>query len=181
MSFATEKCYTASTACAVAEVPPSTLRAWRNNNGLLSGPAHKGWNRFSIVDLCVIRLVSQLTKRGMQADDACKTAPFIGLSFHSLIDGEHPSRFVWITDQRVVYANEDMTISKYLDNERTPNEVALFVDLRTILSHVMKYIIDLKPETFMSSEDLDNLISKTMADVLRPPPEDQESNDQPAE
>jgi DNA-binding transcriptional MerR regulator len=59
---------TASEVCAVAGCSASTLRAWRNRNGLF--PHHHssgGWTRFDLADVIGVRLVTLLADRGFAA------------------------------------------------------------------------------------------------------------------
>lgn len=62
---------TASEVCAAAGCPLSTLRAWRNRNGLFFDlPSSDGWNRFDLAQAVAVRIVVLLTRRGSTAQQA---------------------------------------------------------------------------------------------------------------
>ncbi|POR40424.1 hypothetical protein [Methylobacterium sp. V23] len=55
----------------VAGCEAVTLRAWRNRNGLFPATMGKqGWNRFSLVDVCIARTVVMMTASGIAAGEA---------------------------------------------------------------------------------------------------------------
>lgn len=63
--------FTTSTLTRVAGCEAVTLRAWRNRNGLFPETAGKqGWNRFSLVDVCIARTVVLMTASGIAAGEA---------------------------------------------------------------------------------------------------------------
>jgi hypothetical protein len=74
----TDKIYFTSTLIAGAGCGSDTFRAWRNRNGLFPETAGGGkWNKFSVVDILVAGLVSDLTSAGLSAQlavDAAMTA-----------------------------------------------------------------------------------------------------------
>lgn len=56
---------------------PTTLRQWRDRNGLLphlSDPASSKWARFSLSDALAVCVVHQLTKKGVAAQPAVNLA-----------------------------------------------------------------------------------------------------------
>ncbi|PPQ39427.1 hypothetical protein SAMN06265338_103278 [Rhodoblastus acidophilus] len=66
-----EKTLTSAEICAAASCPASTLRAWRNRNGLFPHHADKeGWSRFDLADAIGARIVVLLTQRGLAAQSA---------------------------------------------------------------------------------------------------------------
>ncbi len=78
----TDKIYFTSTLITAAGCESDTFRAWRNRNGLFPETAGSGkWNKFSVVDILVAGLVTDLTARGMSAqtavDSAMKAAPLL--------------------------------------------------------------------------------------------------------
>ena len=88
----------ASQVCAAAHCPASTLRAWRNRNGLFS-ERHSigdGWTQFDFAEAIGVRLVVLLTQRGFAAQPAINLvnsmrkeleraakgyAPWVGVAF----------------------------------------------------------------------------------------------------
>jgi len=65
---------------------PVTFRSWRNRNGLFQQDRDRGgWNRFSSADIMAAAIVTDLTKRGMNAqtavDIAMKTLPVLEEAF----------------------------------------------------------------------------------------------------
>lgn len=63
--------FTTSTLTRVAGCEPVTLRAWRNRNGLFPETAGKqGWNRFSLIDVCIARTVVLMTASAVTASEA---------------------------------------------------------------------------------------------------------------
>jgi hypothetical protein len=67
-----EQTLTASEVCEAAGCPASTLRSWRNRNGLFSGQhaIGDGWTRFDLAEAIGVRLVVILTQRGFAAQPA---------------------------------------------------------------------------------------------------------------
>ncbi|WP_192257041.1 hypothetical protein [Mesorhizobium silamurunense] len=71
MIYATDRVFPAAKVCEAAGCKDVTFRAWRRRNGLF--PELWGGrtvNHFSILDVCVVRLVVILTRHGLGADDA---------------------------------------------------------------------------------------------------------------
>ncbi|ESX91793.1 hypothetical protein [Mesorhizobium sp. LNJC403B00] len=69
--YATDRIFPAAKVCVVAGCKDVTFRAWRRRNGLF--PELWGGrtvNHFSILDICMVRLVVVLTRHGLGADDA---------------------------------------------------------------------------------------------------------------
>lgn len=65
------KQFTTSVLTRVAGCEPVTLRAWRNRNGLFPETAGaQGWNRFSLIDICIARSVVLMTASGIAASEA---------------------------------------------------------------------------------------------------------------
>jgi hypothetical protein len=67
-----EQTLTASEVCKAACCPASTLRAWRNRNGLFEGQhaIGEGWTRFDLAEAIGVRLVVILTQRGFATQPA---------------------------------------------------------------------------------------------------------------
>lgn len=63
--------FTTSALTRVAGCEPVTLRSWRNRNGLFPTTVGKqGWNRFSLIDVCIARVVVLMTASAVSAGDA---------------------------------------------------------------------------------------------------------------
>jgi hypothetical protein len=77
----TDKIYFTSTLIAGAGCGSDTFRAWRNRNGLFPETSGGGkWNKFSVIDILVAGLVSDLTRTGLSAQlavDAPTDAPSV--------------------------------------------------------------------------------------------------------
>lgn len=126
----------------VAGVLPVTLRAWRNKNGLLASPERKGWNRFSVADLCVVRLVAKMTQSGFSAENAVEIAGLLAVQFWALLEGRNLSPFAFVTNERIVFAEDTMRISEFV-HDGPREEVCIFVDFNAIIAHVRKGLEDL--------------------------------------
>jgi hypothetical protein len=75
MAAATDKMFFASTLAAAAMCDLEVFRSWRNRNGLFPETQGGGrWNKFSIVDIIVAAIVTDLTKRGVMAQAAIDAA-----------------------------------------------------------------------------------------------------------
>lgn len=68
----TDKIFFTSTLVHAAGCGSETFRAWRNRNGLFPETQGKRprWNKFSIIDVMVASIVTELTKRGVMAQTA---------------------------------------------------------------------------------------------------------------
>lgn len=126
----------------VAGVLPVTLRAWRNKNGLLASPERKGWNRFSVADLCVVRLVAKMTQSGFSAENAVEIAELLAVEFWMLLDDSVSSKYAFVTNERIVFANDLMRISEFV-HDGPREEVCIFVDFGAIVAHVRKGLEEL--------------------------------------
>jgi hypothetical protein len=78
----TDKIYFTSTLIAGAGCGSDTFRAWRNRNGLFPETSGGGkWNKFSVIDILVAGLVSDLTRAGVSAqlavDASMKATPLL--------------------------------------------------------------------------------------------------------
>jgi hypothetical protein len=77
-----DKIYFTSTLIAGAGCGSDTFRAWRNRNGLFPETSGGGkWNKFSVIDILIAGLVSDLTRTGVSAqlavDAAMKAVPLL--------------------------------------------------------------------------------------------------------
>lgn len=97
-----ERNLTAADICAAAGCKPSTLRAWRNRNGLFPQVVGDGWTRYDLAEAIGARIVQLLSERGFAAQPSVNLvnqmreilinaargyAPFIGIG--RALSGEH--------------------------------------------------------------------------------------------
>ena len=65
-----ELTFTASEVCEFANVQASTLRAWRNRNGLFPQAASLGWTRYTLDEVVALMILSDLTKKGFETQSS---------------------------------------------------------------------------------------------------------------
>jgi hypothetical protein len=72
-----EKKFTTATLVAAAGCEIGTFHKWRLRNGLFPETRNtEGWNRFSIIDICVVRIIVVLTAHRLSADTAVHVAQY---------------------------------------------------------------------------------------------------------
>jgi hypothetical protein len=67
--------YLTSTICRIAGCKQATFHKWRSRNGLLAPPKTAdvrdlAWNRWTVLDICILRTVVVLVVHGLRADEA---------------------------------------------------------------------------------------------------------------
>lgn len=87
--------------CESAGLKPAMLRAWRNQNNLmphteqppnLVGRQYR-WTDYSFIDICVARLVVELTEHGLGTKEAVEFADRFGrLHLAAVLDGRNAAR-----------------------------------------------------------------------------------------
>ncbi|MCD0417289.1 hypothetical protein LOC51_08685 [Rubrivivax sp. JA1024] len=93
----TDKIFFTSTLLQAAGCAGETFRAWRNRNGLFpeTQEGERRWNKFSIVDVMVAMIVTELTKRGMMAQTAVDAGnaagPVIAEAFANRLSNVDPT------------------------------------------------------------------------------------------
>lgn len=125
----TDKIYFTSTLISGAGCSSDTFRAWRNRNGLFPETSGGGkWNKFSIIDIFVVALVSDLTRNGLSAqlsvDAAMKAAPL----FEKLFE-------VPLTKREVLWPSELLSkIERRISPEKTEYPI---LNVRRLISGVV--------------------------------------------
>jgi len=111
-----ERKHLTSTLVAVAGCKAVTFRAWRNRNGLFPETQEaSGWNRFSVIDICVARAVVVMTEHGFPADEAVKEADkWYRLYFSDLLSGSDVFRWQGYVKGGLAENDEPTT---YVDTE----------------------------------------------------------------
>jgi len=137
--------FTTSILTRVAGCEAVTLRAWRNRNGLFPQTAGKqGWNRFSLVDVCIARTVVLMAASGIAAGEAIwfsemyLRTPF-RLAHSKSLDGDL-SGIVAFAPKGV---SETATFRLYVEPKDVLDTIAQFgglvtlLDLNLIHAHVL--------------------------------------------
>lgn len=171
-----DKIYTTSTLAAAAGVSAVTFSTWRNRNGLFPETAGGGkWNRFSIIDICVVRAVVNLTKGGMNAQQAIRIVETaMAPAITSLLEDETDVSFV------VVFGDTDSSEAKThavqaygsdsiggISDKSAYAETGIVINFWAIIHHVMDALIVLKPETFATSEQVKQTVFSALVKGLR--------------
>lgn len=184
-----ERKFLTSTLVAAAGCKAVTFRAWRNRNGLFPQTKDNGgWNHFSIVDICVARVVVVMTQHGIPADDAIWLAERIQRSNISrILEGNastHLQGFfagsVRGQDERPDWVEARCTfIGMGADDKVGPllkatKGILTIVDLHPIIEHVLTELVSLQPELMATAKETHRLIFSTFADAIRPAPSDSE-------
>lgn len=185
MDFEARKFQT-STAVAAAGCKAVTLRAWRNRNNLFpETKENRAWNYFSIVDICIIRSIVVMTEHGIPADDAVWHAEHIQrMNFREILKGAatpHLAGFFpgairgdddpldWIEPRCTFIAIGSDDAAGPLLN-RTKGIITI-VDLYPIIEHVLAELAALAPETIATEDEAKRLIFTTLANAIRPKPD----------
>ncbi len=185
-----EKNFTTADVVAAAGCSPVTFRAWRNRNGLFPETKNReGWNRFSVADICTVRVVAVLTSKGVAAQFAISTAMEILPQFQLLLYSKWRQNrigkirhYAVVGDWRGEEGNEALTPKvfffggvKTLDevmNDSMACDVVFTIDLQEIIEHVIEQLqavvdIDGKP----SNTDATVMVLRALAKGFQPDPE----------
>lgn len=191
-----------STLVAVAGCKSVTFRAWRHRHNLFPETKDaKGWNYFSIIDMCVLRAVVVMTEHGLAVDDAVWHADkWLRLNFAALLEDRDTSylhgfmRGSSALSEPTVFVDETTGQVSTSAPDHWPREAsASFIaigpeesvgailakargaitifDLRAVTTHVLTELAALQPETVATEEEVRRVVFETMANVLRPAPE----------
>ena len=83
----TEKIHLTSTLVEVVGTTPANFRAWRNINGLFpETQGEKGWNRFSVADICAAKTVKILFDSGLSTQAAVDCANAMKPAFEQWLE-----------------------------------------------------------------------------------------------
>src|SRR3954462_692781 len=139
----TAKQFTTSALVQAAGCNPVTFRAWRNRNGLFPETAGgQGWNRFSILDVCIVRTIVVLTEHGISARDAIWFAQdgHLGTVLRSVIDDYGMSPIIGFGrapgEERpyfMTFLDPEEAVASLLDRARG---IVTLLDLRLVVEHV---------------------------------------------
>jgi DNA-binding transcriptional MerR regulator len=120
---ATDKVFFTSAVIRAAGCSSETFRSWRNRNGLFPETQDaEGWNRFSVVDILAVAIVSTLTDAGLTAqvavDAAKEAAPILtkAIGNKRLCNNEKPDL------QEVMFGLSDRLVER--------DELVLAIELR---------------------------------------------------
>lgn len=118
----------------ITDVAPSTLRAWRNRNGLF--PHHDigpGWTRYTMADAVAIAFVAHLTRFGLDTQAVINLANRMKPEFEKSIGGGDA---YYLIDESLTEAGVyDYCRIKSLDSRqltKSTGPVMLIVELKVI-------------------------------------------------
>lgn len=178
-----ERKFLTSTLVAAAGCKAVTFRAWRNRNGLFPETKDSGgWNRFSVVDICIVRAVVVMTEHGIPADDAIWHAEHIQrFAFPRILAGQawtHLEGFFagalrtpddppdWVEPRcTFIGMGPDDPVGPLLKKTKG---IVTIVDLHPIVDHVITELASLQPEMVATPEETLRLVASTLADAIRP-------------
>ena len=93
--------YTTATLAAASGCEAGTFHKWRARNDLFpSTKGQTGWNRWTALDICVVRAIVVLVEHGLPADDAVwivagEQIGAIAHDFEKILEGQEPlSKFI---------------------------------------------------------------------------------------
>jgi hypothetical protein len=172
MVDAAEKRFNTSTLVAASGPEIGTFHKWRSRNGLFPETmGAQGWNKFSLIDICVVRIIVVLTAHKLSADLAVNLAQRVGHTYLSSLFGQNQAqnnRFLALyrgdpnsnQDATFILLDDEDTI---IDGMRQAGSAAYFanpdpfephlggvltiIDLVSIVSHVIQRIRMLEPES----------------------------------
>ncbi|MGU3538877.1 hypothetical protein [Methylobacterium sp. A54F] len=129
------KQFTTATLTRVAVCEAVTLRAWRNRNGLFPETAgSQGWNRFSLIDICVARAVVLMTTSGIAASDAIWFAEgYLRTPFQLAASNDLSDDLSGIVAFAPKRAPENASFQLYVKPEDLSDTLARFGGLVTLL------------------------------------------------
>jgi hypothetical protein len=163
----TEKRFTTSTLVAAAGCEVGTFHKWRARNQLFPETQDAtGWNKFSITDVCVVRIIAVLTAaHKLSTDMSVNVAQRCAGAIFDLFKSERAIRFLGIypanptsdRDAELFSVREDESVGEamrigaaaaYVSGERHEPMMGLLtiVDLNWIIIHVIQRIMMLEPD-----------------------------------
>lgn len=200
------KSLTTATLCAVAGCSAATFRAWRNRNGLFPetrapGSNARPWNRFSVLDVCVARTVSNLVQAGFSADNSVEVANSSSEIFLEALtslartaqeqDENAKDRygFFWIEDGALNARNGTIEniltlLSEDGQSETPMPEITLVLNYTYTAIYVImevESLLDMDGPTIaenqvLSKQETHRLIHETLAEALRPKDDEGDSD-----
>jgi DNA-binding transcriptional MerR regulator len=141
MATPLDKTFTTSALVEAAGCTPGTFRAWRNRNGLFPETAGKqGWNRFSVVDVCITRVVVVMTRHGLPASaaiDFCEK--YLRASLFNAWEWPDENTFctfeIGSNEEEILFSIPQVGVSLE-DLMKPSNGVVTVIGLRGIVEHV---------------------------------------------
>ncbi|MEM1048102.1 MAG: hypothetical protein AAGL24_18270 [Pseudomonadota bacterium] len=175
--WASEKRHMSSTAYLVSGAKPVTGRAWRSNNGLFDEDRTEGkWQFFSVVDICVLRLVVVLTERGLSAQRACDVAMRMCVKFRDMLESELMPPVLYLVSYGPNDTRDDIAV-KFVDPEQIDaasiegdlSGLQLAIRLDSIFMFVTSGLRELDPPTIVpANEALRRAMRKQFGDLGKP-------------
>ena len=133
--------FTTSSLVEAAGCSPITFRAWRNRNGLFPETAGKqGWNRFSVIDACVVRTIVVMTRHGLPASAAIAFCEkYLRASLFNAWEWPDGNTFctfeVGGSEEEVLFSTPQVGAS--LEDLMKPSDgVVTVISLRSVVEHV---------------------------------------------
>lgn len=178
--------YTASTACAVANIKPPTLRAWRNL-GWFHQEAEKSpgqWTLYSYLDLCVLRCAAVLIEQGISGNIAVPIAGQLGPSFSTCAEGSriamaavyyppHAEKGPLAAETirvRNIAGHDD--VLRFYPNADDEARAFVIVDVLRISNDVLEGLVELGNPSVLTAEETRRMILQTAAEVISPRDDD---------
>ena len=181
-----EKTYTTSTLCAVAGCKASDFRTWRNRyllfpETIVRGTNKTPWNLFSVIDVCVVRTISELIKAGCKPKSAiefCDTGArlqFMMMTDENYLDADLSNAAIGFGSsedgdtlfKNILMLGGDDDIN-YIRAKSENKSVGIFIDLHVIITHVLDELIALKPEAIGTKADAIKVVAQALAQGLSP-------------
>ncbi|MGN7126311.1 MerR family transcriptional regulator [Methylorubrum thiocyanatum] len=138
--------FTTSALTAAAGCEPMTFRTWRNRNGLFPETAgDRKWKRFTVVDVCIVRVIVAMTAHGLSASHAIPFAQDnLRGTFERLLTGDRDTCLVGFfiggiqNDELTGYYDEggNFQIAKTKDRPEASHSF-IFLDDAVSLSEAM--------------------------------------------
>jgi DNA-binding transcriptional MerR regulator len=129
--------------CEITGVKKSTLRAWRNRNGLLPHlPLGEGWTRYTLEDAISILFVSKLTNFGMDTQAVVNLANRMRKEFEETVGGG--DRFFIVDEPISIDASEFRVLDfhrieqvNHYQLKKSNNELFLVVNTKVFWLEVL--------------------------------------------
>lgn len=175
--------YMASTACAVANLKPPTLRAWRNL-GWFRQETEKSpgqWTLYSYLDLCVLRCATVLIEQGVSGNIAVPIAEKLRPSFGTDDDGfgvcvmaavfypAHTEKGGIPADMiRVRNVTKDDCVLDFWPGGGDDCRAFIMVDIVSITTDVLQSLKDLGDPSISTAEETHRMMLEAAAQAIRP-------------
>lgn len=150
-----------STLVAAVGCDLDTFQKWRSRNGLFPATRGKGgWNRYSVVDFFITRLVTVLTRIGIGASAAVEFAmiPEVEFHFDQLLQLK-PDALRFLACARRINGEAELAhkliffgiqSDETIPEIMTEGDVLMVIDLVSIVRHVYRGLMQLEPKVDLS-------------------------------